>query len=176
MIIQPFETCELRLVQERNATSAADALTLLLGYPGPLEGKLWTILGLGYQPSVNESRIITMEKVTRTNNVVALMNPITLDLNPRYATCMDSIPEITLLPFEHIRIRRSVAAAGSTMVGYIQLIESDLPLYSYTEPQEALRQKQAGSMLRKMVSRGGGGPGGGGVGGIRGGRGVPPAR
>lgn len=154
-----FELAELRLVQERTITSAANALQIQLGPPP--EGKIWNILGASYYPSVAETRVVSVYKTTRSGAPIGVLNPISLALNPDTSTPFEFGLTTFLLPGETLIWLRSAATAGSTMVAGIQFVEIDLPLYEYLEPQEKKRISTVrGTLLRRMsgVMGGGGGP------------------
>lgn len=171
--------CDARLVQERTATSAADALALQINAAVVPAGKIWVVIGVSYRPSVAETQVVGFDKVTAAGNNMALLNPVSMNLNPCFATCISEGMLLYLLPGEYIVVRRVAATGGSTMVGRMQFVEYDMPLYDYIEPQAAARVVRVGQKLAERVSslaRGGGGGGGGG--GVPGGRGRigPPAR
>lgn len=154
---------EARLVQVRSNASAADAEYVVVGTPGVPEGKVWIVTGFGYYPSVAETQTIQIEKVGRSGNNFAVLNPVSLALNPACATFIEQGMEYTLFPGEYIRVRRGGHTAGSNMVCYMQLVEIDLPIYTYDEPQEVKRQSRALSSIRSRLaaasSRGGTAPG-----------------
>lgn len=157
-----FEPSELRLVQERSNLSAADALLMPINPTAVPDGKIWTVLAVGYRPSVAETQTVYFYKSTRAGNNVALLNPSSMNLNPAYATCIEQGMAIILLPGETLRVGRLVATAGSTMSGWMEFIETDMPLYDYTEPQVAARIKRASTALRQVMSSAASGGGGGG--------------
>lgn len=171
-----YDTCELRLVQDRQTVTAADATTAQLG-PVPA-GKIWNIIATAYIPSVNETQLVWMEKVSAAGRNYALINPQSIALNPGILTTLEFGMELQLLPGEYMRARRAAFTAGSTMQFQIQYVETDMPLYEYIEPQLQKRIRMAATSIKAAVSRGagGGGGGGGGPSGFRGGRGTPPAR
>lgn len=152
--------CEARLLQKRSAVSAANATSVLLG-AGPPQGKVWILLGVGYYPSVAETRSVGFEKQDGTNTF-ALNNPVSMLLNPAVATCIEQGMECMLFPGELLGVKRDVATAGSTMTLVIQFVEIDLPLYVYEEPQIVKRTQRALSSIRQRLGGGGGtgsGPG-----------------
>lgn len=157
-----FDASELRLVQLRTNTSAANALYLDCGYPGCPRGKIWTLIGTALQPSVAETQVFSFGKTNGTNSF-PILNPVSLNLNPAYATCIEQGMEVYLLPGEYLYARRVAATAGSTITLTMQFVESDMPLYMYEEPQIVLRQKRAISTIRQRLG-GGGVVGGGGPG------------
>lgn len=172
---EAYESHDLRLVQERSNTSAADALFLQL--PACPEHKIWSVIGIGYFPSVAETQVVSLHKVSRSGAYFGINNPTSFNLNPGIYG-VDQAAPFQLFPGESIIVRRVAATGGSTMSLKMQFIETDLPLYDYVEPQEALRQKKFASSIRKVMSRTGGAGGGSGAGGgFGGGRGGgPPAR
>lgn len=157
---------EARLVQQRSNASAINAETLDIGYPGVPAGKVWHVLACQYKPDVAETQVISFEKSTSAGIYMALLNPISLALNPALATFIEQGMEYLLLPGEWILVRRGNHTVGSLMTGYIQFVESDLPLYTYEEPQIVKRTQRAISTIRQRI---GGGAGARGIGG-----GVPP--
>ena len=167
---------EARLVQNRTYTSAANALNIGTDAPGP--GKCWVLLGVGYKPSVAETKVISFQKIWSGVSVYSMLNPVSMNLNPALATPIEQGMEYLLLPHESIQATRDSATAGSTMNLVLQFVEIDLPLYTYDEPQIVKRQRQALSTIRTQL---GGGTGRGGmVGGTStiggpGGRGGGPA-
>lgn len=156
-----FETYELRQVQEVSQVTAADAVVMLLGYPGVPGNKFWTILSMAYKPSVAETKIISCDKTTRTGKVSGLINPVSLLLNPAVFTACEQGMTMILLPGEYLQVRRDTATAGSTMIGIMQFIESDLPFAAYVEQLKkvVLTSRKHGAVYRSI---GGGvtGPGG----------------
>ena len=169
---EAYKNEEIRLIQERVSTSAADALYINIGTVP--EGKIWTVTCFGYRPSVAETQVVSFQKVTRAGTTMALLNPISLNLNPAYATFIEQGMSYQLFPNEYIFARRVAATGGSTMSLWMQFIESDLPIYTYEEPQIVKRTARALSNIRQRMSGGGslrggggeapGGPGGGGRG------------
>jgi len=157
---------EARLIQQRGATSAANALNLSVGGPGVPQGKLWIVTAFGYMPSVAETQVVSVEKYTAGNYFFGLINPASLNLNPAQATFIEQGMEYLLFPGEYLIVRRVAATAASTMTANMQFVEIDLPLYTYDEPQVVKRQQRAISSVRSML--GGGSGGGGGVAGGRG--------
>jgi hypothetical protein len=157
---EAYNLGDIRLIQERISTSAADAL--VVNSATCPEGKIWTITAFGYRPSANEARLISFQKVTKSGNAVAVFNPLSMTLNPAWATFIEQGLIYQLFPGEYIVCRRDVATAGSTMTCLMQLVESDLPLYTYEEPQIIKRQARAISSMRSRIAgsisrRGGGG-------------------
>jgi len=160
---------ESRLVQVRSATSAANAESLSLGAPGPPAGKIWVVTACGYWPSVQETEVVSFAKTDQaTGYYYALLNPVSLILNPALATFIEQGMEYLLFPHEYIAIKRAGHTEGSTMSANFQFIEIDQPLYNYEEPQVVKRQLRAISSIRQAFgvatrgSRGGVVEGGGG--------------
>ncbi len=150
---------ELRLISEKTIASAADAVTVQVG-PVP-EGKIWTLLAIAYRPSVNETQTVSFYKVSRYGNQFGIFNPLSLTLQPAYATPIEAGYVLQLFPGEYLVARRSAATAGSTMGINVQYVESDLPLYDYVEPQEAAREKRFVTSVRRVMAAGGGARAGG---------------
>lgn len=171
----PWPLCEARQAQWRYNTSAVAALSVGTAAIVPA-GKVWCVFGVGYIPSVAETKIISFEKINANAGIgVGLLNPVSMLLNPASATCIEQGMELFLLPGEYIQARRDSATAGSTMTIYMEFVEIDLPLYVYDEPQVVKRQERAISSVRQRL--GGGMPSivraPSDVGGDRGGRGGP---
>lgn len=154
---------EFRFVQESYNESAVDGLQLNLGYPGPPANKIWVVLGMDYHPDAAETRIINIVKTTKTTARMGLLNPISLALNPAVATFIEQGMNYVLLPGEYVTIIRDDHTAGSKMLGTLQYVEYDLPLYTYDEPQIVRRQERALSSVRSRIGSGGGSRGGGGA-------------
>lgn len=173
----PWPLSEARLIQYRSNVSAANALSI--GGTGPPPGKIWNVLAVSYMPSVAENQVVSFQKVIPGLYVMALMNPVSLNLNPAPATPIEQGMEFFLLPGEYLQASRVAATAGSTITLSIEFIEIDLPIYSYDEPLIVHRQQRALSSLRTRLA-GGSGRGSGGAegprgGGERGGRSGVPA-
>lgn len=158
-----WNLAEARNVQERVSTSAADAENLALGFPGVPAGKVWCVLSASYMPTVNEAQLCGWTKATRSGATAALLNPITLTLNPHRFTFLEQGMELLLFPGEYLGVRRGGHTAGSSMTAFMQFIEIDLPLYTYDEPQIVKRHVSALSSIRTRIAGGGGAAGGGGV-------------
>lgn len=146
---EAYQLEEVRLVQFKAYQSAANDDTLVTGIVP--ENRIWTITALAYSPSVAETRLISIEKRGRDGVYYAVQNPVQLALNPAVFG-MDYGISIHLFPNELLRIRRSDHTLGSVMNLNIQIIESDLPLYSYVEPQAALREKKLGTFLKERMA------------------------
>ncbi len=165
---------EARLRQYRGASSAANALSV--SAPAVPEGKVWVVIGVGYTPSVAETQVVSFARIWPGVGSLSLLNPVSMNLNPAFATPIEQGMEFYLFPGEYLQAQRVAATAGSTMALYLEFIEIDLPLYTYEDPQEVKRQARVRSSL---LSRLGGVTGGGSVrpptltGGDRGGRGGP---
>lgn len=169
---ESFAAAEFRLVQERAEVSGANWLELAFTSLVPA-GKIWTVIAFGYKPSVAETKTISIGKYTRSGAEMAIMNPVSLALNPMVCTPLEQNAFIDLLPGEGLTVRRDSATAGSTMSVTMQYIEWDMPLYDYIEPQEAARIKRAtvatmAERIRTAVGGGGGRSARGVMGGARG--------
>lgn len=166
---------ETRLVQYRQIVSAANADTVDFAGAQPPAGKLWIVLGFGYRPSVAETQVVSFNKACASGHIVGLLNPLSLNLNPTYATFIEQGMEYMLMPGEYVQVNRVTHTAASTMLINMEFIEIDQPLYTYEEPQVVKRQQRAISSIRTRL---GGAVGGGGVsprtsGSGRGGGGTP---
>lgn len=150
----PWNLCEARLAQWKTYTSAANDLSTY--GDGPPDGKIWVILAVGYMPSVAETKLVSFQKVIPGIGTLAILNPISLNLNPAYATPIEQGMEYFLLPNERIQVSRDSATAGSTMSIAMQIVEIDMPLYVYDEPQVVKRQDRALSSIRQRLGGGGG--------------------
>ena len=169
---QTYHLSEARLAQSLTRTSAADALNISL--PAVPTGKFWNIIAAGLYPSVAETRLFFFERISAAAWPFPLTPPISyaLDTVIRLGLLSEGT-ELVLLPGESLGARRSVATAGSGITIYAQFIESDLPLYTYDEPQIVKRQARSISSLRSRlgggIGRGGGELPGRGGGPVRGG-------
>jgi uncharacterized membrane protein YgcG len=127
-----FELHEARRVQERFASSAADALSVS-GLAVP-EGKVHTVRFINYTPSTAETRTVYAAVVGRSTTIFSILRPasIALSTSIRFAA-LEQGNELKLYPGEYIVIYRDVATAGSSMYVWWSFIESDLPYYAYEE-------------------------------------------
>ena len=150
---------EARYVQERSNTSAADSEFIVLGFPGVPRGKIWIVIAAMYRPSVAETQNCSWTKWT-ASGPFALLNPISVALNPQTFTFLEQGMECILFPGEYLVVRRASHTAGSSMSASMQFIEIDLPLYSYEEPQIVKRHVSALSSIRTRLAGGRGGGGG----------------
>jgi uncharacterized membrane protein YgcG len=173
-----YELHEARLLQQYTQTTAANAL--YGGSPVVPAGKVWTILSAAYNPSVSETQVVWFSIY---NSQSTRTYPITVPLSMALTTVIPHAGltegmEIKLYPGEALWIQRGAATAGSTMSFAMRYIETDLPFYSYEEPQnKVVRQVQKhGSVFRRSggISPGGSGGGSGeGHGGVPSGGGGP---
>jgi len=127
-----------RFVQEQARVSIADALVVASGVVP--EGKVWTILGGTYYPSVNENQYIFWSIYTRTTGTFVVTRTQQIACS---AVCPQGLVtegmELKLFPGDAICANRAAATAGSQMTMFIRFIETDLPPYDYIEPQERKR-------------------------------------
>lgn len=150
---------ESRLVQVRSNVSVANAESVIVNSDAVPSGKVWVVTGFGYMPDAAETQVITIEKYSTSSGIYcAVLNPVSLALNPAHATFIEQGMEYFLFPNEQIVVRRGGHTVGSIMQAWMQIIEIDQPLYTYEEPQEVKRQKIALSSIRRVMG-GGGRPG-----------------
>lgn len=144
-------------------------------------GKVWTVIGCNGICSVAETRTVGYSMITAGGNIIMLTQPVSFAyLNSAYLgfPLTREGMEVKLWPGDSIVYCRDAATAGSTITVYARVIETDLPLYTYDEPQVVKRQKQGISQLRQVIGAAAGGsssagvvipeappPGGGGGGG-----------
>lgn len=170
---EAYDLHEARLLQTRNISSAAGALSVAAG-PVPA-GKVWTIRAGSYNPSVTETKVVWWFIYNALSMSFPISVPVSIALGTTigFPLLTDGM-EIKLYPGEYIEAGRESATAGSTMSIAISFIESDLPYYSYEEPQRKVVKSQVahGSVYRSSggISSAGGG-GGTGVDGGGGGHG-----
>jgi len=148
-----YDLHEGRFIQGTTFTSAGDALFAKVCGPVP-NGKVWAILGLGYNPSVAETRVVFYAIGTNFgfNVPVTVPQSILLDTVAQFPGLTEGM-EINLFPGETIYMFRTVATAGSTMTVTSRFIERDLPYYAYEEP---LKKVIRVSQQHGSVSRAGG--------------------
>lgn len=149
-----FELGEARDIQERAVTSAADAVQVLA--PAVPANKIWTILDITYFPSATETRVVAPYVYSRANVQHVVDYPVSRAINPAGVQC-GLIPmgiELKLYPGERLGVWREAATAGSTMTMNFRMIESDMPLYSYVEPQMAHRMKRARTEILAQAGAG----------------------
>lgn len=170
---------EARFIQLRTATSAANGLSLSVG-PVP-ENKCWTILSGAMYPSADEN---TYYWFSIWDRGPAFPFPVTRPVQfqtgiavAQYFPLLTEGTEIMMFQGEYIYAYRATAAAGSTITAYYRIIESDIPLHRYVEPQ-APRKFRSGWFARTTPGGSGGGGGGEGAGGepggvLEGGGGIP---
>jgi len=152
-----YELHDARLIQEGTKTSAANALSLQTD-PVPA-GKVWTILSAAYTPFVAETKTCQWSVIGKSGWQYAIQIPQSFAAIAALTRTFPLITEgleLKLYPGEVLRIDRDSATAGSQMTMYWRVIETDLPLYEYIEPQERKRIDQIRSSVIKQVGGGGG--------------------
>ena len=166
---------ETRFIQTTVATSAANADEVWIG-PCPV-GKIRTILSGLYYPSVNETQVCTW-MVLSHGQYFPITVPVSVSLNPTLLPPITEGLEVKIYGGEYIGCRRSSHTAASTMFIAIRFIETDMPYYSYEEPQRKVVKQYLRhvSSFRSVGGVAGGGPlpGGGHSGGGEGGGGGEP--
>lgn len=137
---------EIRLVELIDITSASDAWSLsTISRPVPA-GKIWTVFVAQYFPSVEETKLIRVGKITQSGLLMTFRGPITIQLNDGWAyPFVEGGDPFVLFPREALFVARFNPTVGSTMRLQAQFVESDLPLMKYVEPQRVLsrRRRQA---------------------------------
>jgi len=146
------DLAEAIFVNERNETSAPDATLFAVG-PVP-QKKLWTIQAATYYPSAAETRICQWFLINPGGTAqYAVSHPLSIGLSGSIR-----LPLITeglsfqLLPGQYISVRRDVATVGSTMAIGLVYIETDMPIYHYTEPLMRERQRKSASVALEQLS------------------------
>jgi len=152
-----YDFSDAKFINFIRSVSAADALFIQTGYV-PV-GKVWTFLGACAVPSVNETRTFWFA-VEAPSSGFAI--PVTLPQSFAAVTASQLfLPmlregmELRCYPGERLYVFRDAATAGSTIELRAKYIESDMPLYEYTEPQERRRLRR--SAVEVIKARGGGG-------------------
>jgi uncharacterized membrane protein YgcG len=164
---EAYEIHDGKFIQDVTRLSAANALS---NYVGPVPaGKVWTLLAASYNPDVPETRVVHWQLLSRGTIAYALSTPVSIALSGTlHYPLLYAADEMKLFPGEYLYIQRDVATAGSTMLIKARLIETDLPYFSYEEPQKkVVRQvyRHASGSGGALSSGGGGRPEGGGGGG-----------
>jgi hypothetical protein len=167
---QAYDLHDAHFVQESAIASAADDLSVSTPIVPP--GKIWTILNASYRPSVAETKIIFYAIIGRAGLEHAVTRPtsialLTTNFNPAVTEGM----EIRLYPGEQLRAYRDSGTAGSSMYLRVRFIETDMPYFSYVEPQRKIIQKHGQRGMEVVLGGAGGGGLGGGPGGPGGGKG-----
>lgn len=143
----PYEPSEVRYIQLARYESPADALSAAFG-PVP-QGKLWTFQVMGFFPSVVETRIVWWNVVHPNGTTeIPISVPLSIALSStRGLPLLLAGDEFSLLPGQFLQARRDAATAGSLMYLLGQFIETDVPLFQYTEPQEVRRIRRRATGL-----------------------------
>lgn len=143
----PYDAGEVQFIQLASYSSPADALSAAVGPVPPR--KLWTFQVMGYFPSAAETRIVWWNVVHpngTTEIPVSVPQSIALSSTRGFPLLLAG-DEFALLPGQYIQLRRDAATAGSQMFLLGQYIETDIPLYHYTEPQQARRLRRRATGL-----------------------------
>jgi len=155
-----YELHDARFIQSLIVTSAANAL--FVQSPVVPKGKIWTVLSAFITTSATE----TQDYWFAIKDALGYPYPVTkieeFTVNSaidRYVGFLTEGMEIKIYPGERVAGLRDAATLGSNMSIFVRFIETDLPYYSYVEPQ----RKVVSQVLRHgSIYRGGGGGGGGG--------------
>lgn len=154
-----YELQEGRYLQYRSATSAANGLAIGIG-PVPA-GKIWTILA-GYATcTVAETQIYWWALLDPSATYYyPVVRPVSFAVAPavgQHFPLLTEGMELKVFAGEYIYAMRAAATAGSTLTAVYRIIETDLPLYTYLEPQEVKRLKNIASQALHGMQRSGGG-------------------
>lgn len=162
-----YELHDGRFIQERAVTTGAAELVA----PSAVvpDGKVWTILGAYVTCSANETKKYWFAiNATGSGRPIPVTRPVDAAIanaTYQYFPLVTEGLELRMYPGQYLCAFRDSATAGSTLTLVIRYIETDLPFYSYEEPQKKVVRSQAahGSVYR---SSGGisSAPGGGGTG------------
>jgi len=174
-----YELHEARFIQSLIVTSAANAL--FVQSPVVPKGKIWTVLSAFITTSATE----TQDYWFAIKDALGYPYPVTkieeFTVNSaidRYVGFLTEGMEIKIYPGERVAGYRDAATLNSNMSIFVRFIETDLPYYSYVEPQRKVVKQylRHGSIYRGGGGGGGGGPlpGGGPSGGGEGGGGGEP--
>lgn len=153
-----YETKDVRFKQERQTTSAAGALVVAVG-PVPA-GKVWTILeakGTNNVGAGGETQYVWFAINSRgSGNNYPVTRPVQQLIDntvSQFFPLLTEGMELQLHEGDSLAFFRAAATAGSTINLNIRFIESDVPLYTYEEPQIKLRAGKLLSSLRSDISR-----------------------
>lgn len=153
---------DARFITELVSVSAANALTVALG-PVPI-GKTWTVLSGRYTPSAAETQQVWWGLYSPSGVLYPVTQVVSIALSSviPFSLVTEGM-ELKLFPKEYLTINRAVATAGSTMSVFARVIETDLPYYSYEDPQKKVvyQLRRHGSVYRSSggISQSGGGGG-----------------
>lgn len=155
---------EARFIQMRSAVSAANALNIYVG-PVPTN-RMWTVLAGVMYPSADENTPYWYTIQDRGGVQFPITIPVTFQTaiaQAKYFPLLTEGTEIAMFQGELLYACRQTAVAGSTLTIYARIIESDIPLHKYIEPQAA--RKFRSGWFGRSIATGGGGGGGEGLGG-----------
>jgi hypothetical protein len=158
-LIIGFDPTEALFVNQVGPSSPADALSMAIG-PVPAK-KIWTFQAACYFPGVAETRIVWWNVVCPNGTTeIAVSVPVSIALsNTRGFPLLTPVDEFVLLPGQFLQVRRDAATAGSVMWLTALYVESDLPLYEYTEPLEKRRlRRSARDVVKALPATFGGRP------------------
>lgn len=162
---EAYGLAEAQFIQWKTATSAANGLTVSAGIVPA--GKVWTVLGAYIATSVGETQDFWFSVVDKLGSfVMPVVLPIEFTTAPatyHHFPFVREGMEFKLFQGEQLWALRDAATAGSTITIVARIIESDMPLYEYIEPQLAKRLNQMRSeVVQRVAAAGGAGTGGGG--------------
>lgn len=153
-----FEPKDIRFLQERTNSSGAGGLSVNIG-PVPA-GKFWTVTLARGSNSVGaggENQVIWFSVRRPNGNYFPVTRPVQQVVDSTVSQFFPMLTEgleLRLNEGEMLFFFRAAATAGSTITINAVFIESDVPLYTYEEPQIALKSKRILSSIRSEISRG----------------------
>lgn len=143
--------------------SAVNGLVVASDPPVP-QGKVWNILQAYAYSSIAETQNywFSIYRHGRPFPVTAPASAVVDPATDKFYPCLREGLELRLYPGDTLRAYRDDHAVGSTLYIVLSYIETDLPLYTYDEPQVVYRQTKAISSFRSQLGGGAGrgsGPG-----------------
>lgn len=153
---EAYSLAESRFIQHINGVSALNAHIALIG-PVPA-GKIWTILCAIGQCSADDTQDYWFGVYVSSVVNYSVTHPEEHAFDVSEANWIPMLREgmeIKLFPGEYLSFNRDGHVAGSTISIFARIIESDLPLFTYEEPQIVKRQKVALSTIKSLMSGGG---------------------
>jgi len=150
-----YSLTESRFILHKYAVSVANDHINLIG-PVP-KGKIWSILSAIGMTSADDTQDywfgiyvtgVINYSITRPEQHIFDVS------EANWLPLLREGMEIKLFPGEYLSFSRDGHVAGSTISMWARIIETDMPLYVYDEPQIVRRQAAAASTLRTMLGGG----------------------